>query len=111
VLLADEHPRGGEPHRQRRSGVYLQEGHDLAWLQAELAPLREQARALLHKGARGRHTKTANFCAGLLEEYEALWTFCEIQGIDPTNYADVRVMPMLAAGAAAGGLMWSCSSG
>jgi len=75
-----------------RHRVYLQEGHDLAWLAAELAPLREQARALLHKGARGRHTKTANFCAGLLEEYEALWTFCEIQGIDPTNNVAERAL-------------------
>ncbi|MBW8060381.1 MAG: IS66 family transposase, partial [Solirubrobacterales bacterium] len=76
---------------------HLEDGHDLAWLAAELQPLRERIAELLEQGARGRHARTANFCSGLLEEYEALWTFCEVSGnIDPTNYADVLVMPMLA---------------
>ena len=44
--------------------------------------LRERIRTLLEKGARSRHRKTANLCAGLLCEYEALWTFCEAPGID-----------------------------
>ena len=65
--------------------AYLEGGHDLAWLAAELAPLRQRTRALLGRGARGRHPKTASFCAGLLEEYEALWTFCEVPGVEPTN--------------------------
>lgn len=68
---------------------YLQEGHDLAWLAAELTQLRERIRELLEQGARGRHERTRNFCTGLLEEYEALWTFCEAPGIDPTNYAEL----------------------
>ncbi len=58
-----------------------------------------------------RDKQTSRFCDGLLDLWPALWNFTEIAGVDPTNYADVRVMPMLAAGAAAGGLMWSCSSG
>ena len=56
---------------------YLQDDHDLDWLHAQLAPLREQIQTLLKKGARGRDQKTANFCAGLLAEYNAPWTFCE----------------------------------
>jgi len=75
-----------------RHRAYLEEGHDLAWLAAELAPLRERIEALLGTGSRSRHQRTANFCAGLLSEYEALWTFCEAPGIDPTNNAAERAL-------------------
>jgi transposase len=73
---------------------YLQDDHDLDWLRAQLAPLREQIQTLLEKGARGRDQKTANFCAGLLEEYNALWTFCDVQDlqIPITNNAAERAL-------------------
>ena len=71
---------------------YLQEEHTLAWLKRELSPLRDRIHGLLEQGERGRHEKTANFCAGLLKEYDALWTFCEVQGIDPTNNAAERAL-------------------
>jgi transposase len=72
--------------------AYLQGQHDLPWLAGELAPLRERIQALLQQGARGRHQKTANFCAGLLDEFDALWTFCEVPGIEPTNNAAERAL-------------------
>jgi len=76
-----------------RHRVHLEHGHDPAWLQPQLAPLRDQIQALLQKGARGRHARTANFCAGLLDEYQALWTFCEVPAaIDPTNNAAERAL-------------------
>ena len=96
--------RSGQPGRRGRKLLdaaravirchrhYLEEGHDLAWLQEQLAPLREQIHVLLEDGTRGRHLKTANFCAGLLEEYEALWTFCDVPGISPTNNAAERAL-------------------
>ncbi|MGH8302260.1 MAG: IS66 family transposase [Steroidobacteraceae bacterium] len=73
---------------------YLQEDRDLDWLRVELRPLREQIQGLLEQGARGRHERTANFCAGLLEEYEALWTFCDVQDlqIPLTNNAAERAV-------------------
>ena len=73
---------------------YLQDDHDLDWLRAQLAPLREQIQTLLEKGARGRDQKTANFCAGLLAEYDALWTFCDVQDlqIPITNNAAERAL-------------------
>ncbi len=73
---------------------YLQEEHDLDWLREQLAPLRERIQALLEQGARSRHAKTANFCAGLLEEYAALWTFCDVQDlqIPVTNNAAERAL-------------------
>lgn len=52
--------------------TYLQDGHDLNWLREQLTPLRQQIRELLDKGTRGRDQKTANFCAGLLTEQDAL---------------------------------------
>lgn len=61
---------------------YLQDGHDLDWLREQLAPLRARMQELLGQGARGRHERTANFCQGLLDEYDALWTFCDVKDID-----------------------------
>jgi transposase len=74
--------------------AYLAEGHDGDWISDQLAPLRAQIRVLLEQCAAGRHTKTANFAAGLLDEYEALWTFCDVPDlqIDPTNNAAERAV-------------------
>jgi len=49
---------------------------------------------LLEQGARGRHERTANFCQGLLEEYDALWTFCDVENlqIPLTNNAAERAL-------------------
>jgi transposase len=73
---------------------FLCDGHDPDWLTAQLTPLRAQIRVLLEQCAAGRHTRTANFAAGLLEEYEALWTFCDVPDlhIDPTNNAAERAV-------------------
>ena len=76
----------------RTHRAYLTDGRDLDWLAAELEPLRDQIQALLEHGTRARHAKTARFAAGLLEEYEALWTFCEVPGINPTNNAAERAL-------------------
>jgi transposase len=54
-------------------------------LREQLEPLRKQFRELLEQGAKGTHPKTARFCAGILEEYEALWTFCDVPGVTMTN--------------------------
>jgi transposase len=73
---------------------FLADSHDADWLSSKLAPLRAQIRALLEQCAAGDHTKTANFAAGLLEEYDALWTFCDVPDlqIDPTNNAAERAV-------------------
>ena len=73
---------------------FLQDRHDADWLSDQLAPLRHQIRLLLEQCAAGRHTKTANFAAGLLEEYDALWTFCDVPNlaIEPTNNAAERAV-------------------
>lgn len=73
---------------------HLEDDHDLDWLTAELRPLRKRIQELLEQGARGRHQRTANFCAGLLEEYDALWTFCDVRdiAIPVTNNAAERAL-------------------
>ena len=73
---------------------YLEHSHDPEWLADRLAPLREQIRALLEKSAAGRHQRTANFASGLLDEYDALWTFADVPDahIDPTNNTAERAM-------------------
>jgi transposase len=73
---------------------YLEHGHDLDWLRAQLRPLRARIQELLEQGARGRHERTANFCAGLLDEYDALWTFCDVEdiAIPLTNNAAERAL-------------------
>ena len=73
---------------------YLAEDHDLDWLREQLTPLRERIKELLQQGARGHHQRTANFCAGLLAEYDALWTFCDVKDIEIplTNNAAERAL-------------------
>lgn len=65
-------------HTHRR---YLKEDRDLAWLREQLTPLREQIKTLLEQGERGRDQKTSNYCGGLLAEYDALWTFCDVEDL------------------------------
>jgi transposase len=74
--------------------AFLAEGHDADWLSDQLTPLRAQIQVLLEQCAAGYHTRTANFAAGLLEEYEALWTFCDVPdlNIDPSNNAAERAV-------------------
>jgi transposase len=73
---------------------YLEHAHKPQWLADRLAPLRAQIRALLEQCAHGRHQRTANFASGLLDEYEALWTFADVPdaGIEPTNNTAERAM-------------------
>ena len=74
--------------------AFLADGRDPGWLNDQLAPLRAEIRVLLEQSAAGHHTRTANFAAGLLEEYEALWTFCDVPDlqIDPSNNAAERAV-------------------
>ncbi len=56
-------------------------------LARELAPLKRRLRALLEphrkKSTRNRHFRT--FARNLLKLWPALWTFTEIEGVEPTN--------------------------
>lgn len=65
---------------------YQQDG-DRARLQAEIAPLQDELRALLEHAAR-KSTRTKYhrlFAKNLLERWPALWTFTHTDGVEPTN--------------------------
>lgn len=82
-------------HREHAAELVLADGPEhpaLIALREQLAPLREDLRAMLQEGADGEHAKTARFCAGLLNEYDALWTFSDVPGLTPTNNDAERAM-------------------
>jgi transposase len=65
---------------------------DLSVMAADLAPCRQRLQELLQQGARGRDKQTARFCAGLLERYDALWTFTRVAGVPATNNTAERAL-------------------
>jgi hypothetical protein len=73
---------------------FQNEHHDRDRLRAEIAPIQAEMRALLEdaspKKARNRwHRRFAN---NLLKVWPALWTFTEINGIEPTNNPAERAL-------------------
>jgi transposase len=70
-------------------------GHiNRATLQARLKPLRIRFHKTLRRGSEGTDKKTKRFCRRVLKVYDALWTFTEIEGVEPTNnHAERMVRP------------------
>jgi transposase len=70
----------------------FQQDGDRRTLIERTAPLKHNLEALLNKharkSARNRHTRT--FANNLLKLWPALWTFTEIDGVEPTNNAAER---------------------
>jgi transposase len=57
-----------------------------AQLQDQLAPLMNRMQRLLLEGAiLGEDARVATFCENLLALEPALWTFAEVEGVEPTN--------------------------
>ena len=54
-------------------------------LQQAMKPVREAVRRTLERGTRCRCSKTAGTCKELLGHEEWLWTFVDVQGVEPTN--------------------------
>ena len=56
------------------------------------APLKHELKTLLEKHARKsmRHRRTRTFANNLLKVWPALWTFAEVEGVEPTNNAAER---------------------
>jgi transposase len=72
----------------------LDEHRDRARLQAEMAPIQAQLRALLeHAGRNSKRTKYhRRFANNLLKIWPALWTFVTVEGVEPTNNAAERAL-------------------
>ena len=50
-----------------------------------MSPLRREVERLLAAGRRGGVPKTAGTCQDILQRREALWTFVQVDGVEPTN--------------------------
>jgi len=73
---------------------YQHEHHDRARLQAELAPVQTELRALLKDASpKSRRTRWhRQFANNLLKVWPALWTFTTIDGVEPTNNPAERAL-------------------
>lgn len=58
----------------------------------DVKPIRNAVADCLRQGARCAHPRTAGTCADLLAQEEALWTFVDVPGVEPTNNAAERVL-------------------
>ena len=70
----------------------FQQDGDRPALKRVIAPLQHQLRALLetHAQKRARHKHTRTFAKNLLKLWPALWTFTDVDGVEPTNNAAER---------------------
>ena len=70
----------------------FQQDGDRPALKHAVAPLKRELRRLLetHACKRARHRHTRTFAKNLLKLWPALWTFSEIDGVEPTNNAAER---------------------
>ena len=71
----------GQWSRCRDGTIFCQQ------LQQVLTPVRDRMNALL---LRGYGTRVDGMCRGLYSHREWLWTFLDVEGIDPTNNAAER---------------------
>jgi transposase len=71
----------------------FQEHGDRRRLKREVAPLKRELKALLERGSVGRRNKlTWGFSKNLLKIWPALWTFVEVEGVEPTNNRAERAL-------------------
>lgn len=58
---------------------------DRAELQERLASVRMALHGALERGRDGPDKKVRTFCKRLLKDYEAMWLFADVEGVEPTN--------------------------
>lgn len=63
-----------------------------ATLRVYLRPVQRQVVRLLDEGRSSEHAKTAGTCAKLWRVQDALWTFAQIEGVEPTNNGGERAL-------------------
>jgi transposase len=52
---------------------------------SSMTPLHREVERLLEAGSRGGVPKTAGTCQDIWKRREALWTFVQVEGVEPTN--------------------------
>jgi transposase len=65
---------------------------DRARLQAQLQPVQDAFGALLSAGSQCPDAKAAGLCRALARLWPALWTFGDVEGVEPTNNAAERAL-------------------
>jgi hypothetical protein len=79
---------------QFRSGFVWHRVHDGVLprpdFQQMMQPIRREVHNLLQIGALLSHAQTAQTCRNILKVEPALWTFAEVEGVEPTNNAAER---------------------
>jgi len=70
--------------------------------QEQMIPIRQQVGNLLRQGSNCSHSATAGTCRDILKREAALWTFVDIENVQPTNnLAEQKIRP---------GVLWRNSS-
>jgi transposase len=65
---------------------------DRATLRARLEPICADLQAALQAGQDCPDKQVRRFCRNILELYPALWTFAQVEGVDPTNNHAERLL-------------------
>src|SRR6266436_4442227 len=84
ALLAQAHQMFTWWHRVREGTLQR------STFRSYMTPLRREVERLLEAGSRCGVPKTAGTCRDILKRREALWTFVQVAGVEPTNNAAER---------------------
>jgi transposase len=58
----------------------------------QMVPLRYELQQVLARGKRSRDRTLVRFCTRLMGPFQHLWTFVEVEGVEPTNHRAERVL-------------------
>jgi len=79
ALLAQAHQMFTWWHRVRQGTLKR------STFRSYMTPLRREVERLLEAGSRCGVSKTVGTCRDILKRREALWTFVQVEGVEPTN--------------------------
>ena len=86
ALLAQAHQMFTWWHRVRQGTLTR------STFRSYMTPLRREVERLLEAGSRCGVSKTAGTCRDILKRREALWTFVQVEGVEPTNNTAERAI-------------------
>ena len=86
AVLVQAHPMFPWWHRVRRGT------RQRSSCRAAMTPLRRAVERLVDVGSRCGVPKTAGMCQDILQRREALWTFVQVEDVEPTNHTAERAI-------------------